>query len=63
MGVLQLVLTTVRKYGLSTAEEGQDLLEYGLLVALIAIVALAAVSSVGQTIYTVFWAAIAAASV
>ena len=40
-------------------EEGQDLLEYGLLVVLIAIAALGAVSTVGQTIYTVFWQTIA----
>ena len=44
-------------------DDGQDLLEYGLLAALIAIVALAAVSSVGTTIMNVFWSAIAAASV
>ena len=44
------------------SEEGQDLLEYGLLAALIAIVALAAVSSVGNTINTVFWNAIAASA-
>jgi Flp pilus assembly pilin Flp len=37
------------------AEEGQDLLEYGLLAALIAIVAIGAVSVVGQTIYSAFW--------
>ncbi|HXW05798.1 MAG TPA: hypothetical protein VD833_11240 [Vicinamibacterales bacterium] len=41
-------------------EEGQDLLEYGLLVALIALFAMGAVSSVGNTINTVFWQAIAA---
>jgi Flp pilus assembly pilin Flp len=41
------------------AEDGQDLLEYGLLAALIAIVALGAVTTVGQTIYTVFWQTIA----
>jgi Flp pilus assembly pilin Flp len=41
-------------------EEGQDLLEYGLLMALIAIVAIAAVSRVGEAIYTVFWRTIAA---
>jgi Flp pilus assembly pilin Flp len=41
-----------------TSEEGQDLLEYGLLIALIAIVALGAVTTVGQTIYNVFWKAI-----
>jgi Flp pilus assembly pilin Flp len=40
-------------------EDGQDLLEYGLLAALIAIVALGAVSTVGQTIYSVFWQTIA----
>ena len=43
-----------------TSEEGQDLLEYGLLAALIAIVAIGAVGAVGQAIYTVFWSGIAA---
>ncbi len=43
-------------------DDGQDLLEYGLLVALIAIVALGAVTALGTTITTVFWNAIAAAS-
>jgi Flp pilus assembly pilin Flp len=43
-----------------TAEEGQDLLEYGLLAALIAIVALGAVTAVGQTVYNVFWKSIGA---
>ena len=37
------------------SDEGQDLLEYGLLAALIAIFAIGAVSMVGQTIYSVFW--------
>ena len=41
------------------SEDGQDLLEYGLLVALIALVALGAVAAVGQTIYNVFWQSIA----
>ena len=41
------------------SEEGQDLLEYGLLVGLIALVAFGAVSAVGQAIYTVFWQSIA----
>ena len=44
-------------------EEGQDLLEYGLLAALIAIVALASVQMLGSTVMNVFWSAIAAASV
>ncbi|MEO6238371.1 MAG: Flp family type IVb pilin [Vicinamibacterales bacterium] len=41
-----------------TSDEGQDLLEYGLLAALIAIVAIGTVSAVGQTIYNVFWKSI-----
>ena len=43
-----------------TSEEGQDLLEYGLLAAMIAIAAIGAVSSVGQAIYSVFWQSIGA---
>ena len=41
------------------SEDGQDLLEYGLLAALIAIIALGAVTTVGNTIHTVFWTTIA----
>jgi Flp pilus assembly pilin Flp len=44
---------------LCRAEEGQDLLEYGMLCALIAMIALAAVQTVGNTINSVFWQAIA----
>jgi len=40
---------------LVSRDEGQDLLEYGLLVVLIAIVAVASVSYLGTTINTVFW--------
>jgi Flp pilus assembly pilin Flp len=43
------------------SEEGQDLLEYGLLAALIALVAFSAVATVGETIYNVFWKSIEAA--
>ena len=43
---------------LAASEQGQDLIEYGLLVALIAIVAIVGVTSVGNTIYTVFWSGI-----
>ena len=35
-------------------EEGQDLLEYALLVALIALVAIAAVTAAGQSVSTIF---------
>ena len=56
-GAVLRVSTSIVKF--PTAEEGQDLLEYGLLAALIALVAVGAVSAVGQAIYTVFWQSIA----
>jgi pilus assembly protein Flp/PilA len=37
-----------------SAEEGQDLLEYALLVALIALVAVAAVTAAGGSVNTIF---------
>ena len=46
---------------LRKSEDGQDLLEYGLLVALIALLAFGAVATVGRTITTVFWDLIAGA--
>ena len=36
------------------ADEGQDLLEYALLVALIALVAIAAVGLAGKSVNTIF---------
>jgi pilus assembly protein Flp/PilA len=36
------------------AEEGQDLLEYALLVALIALVAVGAVTAAGDSVKTIF---------
>ena len=39
---------------LKTNDEGQDLLEYALLVALIAIVAVGAVTTAGQTVSDIF---------
>jgi Flp pilus assembly pilin Flp len=36
-------------------DEGQDLIEYGLLAALIAVVAMVGVTTLGNTIYTAFW--------
>jgi Flp pilus assembly pilin Flp len=42
-------------------EDGQDLLEYALLIALVAMVAIGAVETVGNTINDVFWEAIAVA--
>ena len=57
-----IALRRIANARLRRSEDGQDLLEYGLLAALIAIIALAAVASVGNTIQTVFWSAIAAAA-
>jgi Flp pilus assembly pilin Flp len=37
------------------SEEGQDLIEYALLVVLIALIALLALEPVGQTVRDVFW--------
>jgi Flp pilus assembly pilin Flp len=39
-------------------DNGQDLIEYGLLAALIVIVCIAGISTVGNTIFTVFWSGI-----
>lgn len=50
------VLTAIGR--LILQDEGQDLVEYGLLAALIAVVAIVGVTTVGQTIYTVFWSSI-----
>ena len=48
--------------GFLRQDEGQDLLEYAMLVALIAIVAIGAVTAVGETINGVFWETISAAT-
>ena len=53
------LITAIRR--LALREEGQDLMEYGLLAALIAIVAMASVSALGQNIFTTFWQNIAQA--
>lgn len=50
------VLTAIER--LVFRDEGQDLIEYGLLVALIAVVAIVGVTAVGDTIYNVFWSGI-----
>ena len=48
MNLLNIVRSLVRQ------EEGQDLLEYALLVALIALVAVAAVQAAGGAVSTIF---------
>lgn len=47
------VLATLKR--LVIKDDGQDLLEYGLLAVLIAVVVMTGVTTVGQTIYNVFW--------
>ncbi|HUR33695.1 MAG TPA: hypothetical protein VM032_07855 [Vicinamibacterales bacterium] len=47
---------------LATTEDGQDLLEYGMIVVLIALAAVVAVDRVGSTINAVLWQAIAASN-
>ena len=49
-------MTAIKR--LVSSDDGQDLMEYGLLAALIAIVAMIGVTTVGQTIYDVFWRSI-----
>jgi len=44
----------VKLQGLKNGEEGQDLVEYALLVALIALVCVTGVSNVASAINTVF---------
>ena len=58
---MQLTFSIVNRFRRN--EQGQDLMEYGLLIALIAVFAMGAVGLVGNTILTIFWSAIAAASV
>jgi len=53
------LLTAIRR--LALRDEGQDLMEYGLLAALIAIVAMVSVSALGNQIFNVFWVNIAQA--
>jgi len=50
----RIVNTVVRR-----REDGQDLLEYALLMALISIFAMGAVATLGNTINTIFWQSIA----
>ena len=47
---------------LARKDEGQDLLEYAMLMALIAVGAVVAVTQLGQTITNIFWSPIGAFS-
>jgi pilus assembly protein Flp/PilA len=49
---MSMLLTYVKSF--VRDEEGQDLLEYALLVALIALIAIGAVGAAGQSVSTIF---------
>jgi Flp pilus assembly pilin Flp len=53
---MERITAVVKQFARDT--DGQDLLEYSLLVALIAVVAVAGVRTLGDTIITVFWSGI-----
>ena len=57
--MLKMMMTALGRLVLQ--EEGQDLMEYGLLAALIAIVAMTSLTVVGNTIFLTFWQNIAQA--
>jgi len=48
------LMNLVKSFGRN--EEGQDLLEYALLVALIALIAIVAVTAAGNSVSTIFTA-------
>jgi Flp pilus assembly pilin Flp len=50
---MNTLLTVIQR--LLKKDDGQDLLEYGLLAVLIAVVAMSAVTTVGNKILDVFW--------
>ena len=51
------IVRTIRE--LARREEGQDLLEYGMLATLVALAAMIAVETLGETIQTFWWGPIA----
>jgi len=50
---MQNVIAAVARF--ADEDDGQDLLEYGLLAVLIAVVAMVGVTTLGQKITSVFW--------
>ena len=51
--LMKQVMTAIGR--LALRNEGQDLMEYGILAALIAVVAVASVTALGSTVNSVFW--------
>jgi pilus assembly protein Flp/PilA len=52
---MDAVIALVHKLKVLRPDDGQDLIEYGLLAALIALIAIAAVSTVGTTLNSLFY--------
>lgn len=50
---MQTVIAVVNR--LVAHDDGQDLVEYGLLVVLIAVIAIAGISFLGSTVSAVLW--------
>jgi Flp pilus assembly pilin Flp len=48
---------------LASDDQGQDLLEYAMLMALIAVAAILTVTQLGQTITNILWAPIVASNI
>jgi Flp pilus assembly pilin Flp len=57
--MVKMMMTAIGR--LALRDDGQDLLEYGLLAALIAIFAVTGITVVGNTIFNTFWINIAQA--
>jgi Flp pilus assembly pilin Flp len=58
---MTLALTVI--LNLARKDEGQDLLEYAMLMALIAVGAVVAVTQLGRTITDIFWTPIGVFSI
>jgi Flp pilus assembly pilin Flp len=58
---MQCLIAVIR--AVASKEDGQDLLEYALLMALIAVGAILTVTGLGQTITNILWAPIVASNI
>ena len=54
---MQMVIAVLNRF--AARDDGQDLVEYGLLVVLIAVVAIAGVSFLGDAVSAILWTPLA----
>jgi pilus assembly protein Flp/PilA len=52
---MDAVVALVHKFRILRHDDGQDLIEYGLLAALVAIIAMAAITTIGTTLNGLFY--------